>query len=274
MKIWDTQKFNKEISALRKLKREKQTMHPLLKEQIKQKVLFSLPEQETKPKVLPIKLRLLRYGAGLLAALSASAGTVYAASSSLPGDKLYPVKQIKEEVEIKVAVTPQAKAEVQAKHAKERIREVVVIKEKVEQAKTTKPAEALVQKATSVTENVKYNTASPADPVRGGTDITERRKKAQRQAEIKATAEINGALKDLRETREKMKRRGDDKQADKLEKEIQEIRKNAKGLNLLQDELDMKKDRKDKKIETDNKDHESPEEGDKLPTSFLLNPKR
>ena len=62
--------------------------------------------------------------AGLLVFVLAGTGTVSAAQGALPGDLLYPVKvSINEKVEVALAQTPAAKAEVQVRLAERRVDE-------------------------------------------------------------------------------------------------------------------------------------------------------
>ena len=62
--------------------------------------------------------------AGLALFIIAGTGTVSAAQGALPGDLLYPIKvSVNEKMEVALAPTPAAKAEVQAKLAERRVEE-------------------------------------------------------------------------------------------------------------------------------------------------------
>lgn len=61
-----------------------------------------------------------------------TSGTVLASQGSLPGDALYPVKRLTEKVELQLAPTKKVKAEVQAKHATERVNELTELQVKVD----------------------------------------------------------------------------------------------------------------------------------------------
>lgn len=65
-----------------------------------------------------------RFAVPSIAVLLICAGTAYAAEGALPGDLLYPIKtNINEPVEVALAVTPQAKAEVEVRLAERRVAE-------------------------------------------------------------------------------------------------------------------------------------------------------
>lgn len=63
----------------------------------------------------------------ILSLLLTSGGTVFASQVSLPGETLYPVKLLSENVRIAVALTPSKKAELQVEYAAERTKEIDVV---------------------------------------------------------------------------------------------------------------------------------------------------
>jgi hypothetical protein len=63
-------------------------------------------------------------GAIIVALLAGGGGTVYASQSSLPGDALYPVKLMTEDVQTTVAWNPEKKVEMETKFANRRLEEV------------------------------------------------------------------------------------------------------------------------------------------------------
>src|SRR5581483_6254426 len=96
-----TKKFNKEIGALKALPAENQ-LHPLRKEQIKHRVLEAITAM-AKPASKPLTWQerghsLLRYLIAVVAGLSLVAGTAFAANGAKPGDPLFPVKKVTENI--------------------------------------------------------------------------------------------------------------------------------------------------------------------------------
>jgi hypothetical protein len=119
-------------NPLHNLKNEaaKMAMTPAEKSAMKARI-FGMPSPHAAPKQSPyfmfsfqfIQARVLA-PAMVLLVVFVGAGTAGAAQGSLPGDFLYPVKvSINETVEIALATTPVAKAEVSAKLAERRVEE-------------------------------------------------------------------------------------------------------------------------------------------------------
>lgn len=90
-----------------------------------------------------------------------TSGLVLAAQSSLPGNTLYPVKMLKENVESLVALSPKTKAEIETTHAISRLQEVEQIIVESGQLKTETRQkiennfESQVQNATSQINKLK-----------------------------------------------------------------------------------------------------------------------
>ncbi len=140
--LLNTEKFNNEIRGLKGLKNSDR-LHPLKKEQIKQAVLGAIAEGRM-PAGRQLKkwLRLpsvLRYALAILAGIFVVGGTAFAAQGSVPGDILYPVKKAAENVQLHLAATEQAKAELQIKFAQERINELSQISTELAARPTSSP---------------------------------------------------------------------------------------------------------------------------------------
>ena len=84
----------------------------LARELVAPRAPFSLPMRRLVPALLVLSLVLT------------SGGTVFASQGSLPGETLYPVKLLSEEVRVAVALTAAKKAELQVSYAAERAREI------------------------------------------------------------------------------------------------------------------------------------------------------
>ncbi len=113
-----------------------------------------------------------------------SGGTAFAAQHSLPGETLYPVKLLTEEVRVAVALTPAKKAELQMAYAEERTKEISAV---------------LTEHATS-------------------TDFTASETKDIDHALLNLTGNLENAERHAAETREK----GDEKKAKELHRNLSE----------------------------------------------------
>lgn len=67
----------------------------------------------------------------MIVALLAGGGTAYASQTSLPGDTLYPVKLMTEDVQTAVARSPEKKVEMETKFANRRVEEIKNLQEKL-----------------------------------------------------------------------------------------------------------------------------------------------
>ncbi len=127
--LWNQKKFNKEIKALNSLPKES-SLHPLRKEQIKQAIMAEINSPVTEKETgwgfgwKERNLTFIRYIIASILGLSLVGGTTFASSNSLPGDTLYPIKQIKEKIEISLKVSAEAKAKLQSQFAEERLKEL------------------------------------------------------------------------------------------------------------------------------------------------------
>jgi len=70
-------------------------------------------------------------GVMIVALLAGGGGTVYASQSSLPGDTLYPVKLMTEDVQTAVAWSPEKKVGMETKFANRRLEEIKKLQEKL-----------------------------------------------------------------------------------------------------------------------------------------------
>ena len=161
-------KFNKEITALKSIAQETE-LHPLRKAQLREQILGRISYGQTpalSPGLPTPKARLWKYFISLVLGFSLLTGTAFAASvNATPGDVLFPVKKAREQIQLSLARTEEAKAELETKFAEERVKELKVLK------------------ATAKLPNPPVATLS---------------------AEIKAEAETNRALDRLYEVQEKL----------------------------------------------------------------------
>lgn len=128
--MFNRKKFEREITLLKRLG-EKRKNSPVVFDDtgVKSKLLIRIAA-EAKPAPKPygwqpkksVALR-FRYLAGVLLGLSLMAGTVVAAEGSKPGDVLYPVQKAKENVQLTLAGSQEAKAQLLGNFAQKRLNE-------------------------------------------------------------------------------------------------------------------------------------------------------
>ncbi len=131
--ILNIQKFNKEIQSLKSLKRQR-LLHPFLKAQLKERILSEIKQGQS-PAVSSSRLlavqtpRVWRYAAPIAFGALLCASTVFASNNAtLTNPLLYSVKQVRENLELRLAPTAKAKAVIVAKHAQARLIELAEIK--------------------------------------------------------------------------------------------------------------------------------------------------
>lgn len=134
MRVFKSQ-FNPLISQLKQLK-DDDGLNPLRQDVLQQQLMVRLIEVN-KNINLPKKYLWARYRFNYVYVLTAvflvvmmTGGTVMAAKGSLPGDTLYPVKRLAEQVEVTLAPSTQAKANIEASHATERLDELSGLQQK------------------------------------------------------------------------------------------------------------------------------------------------
>lgn len=112
----------------------------------------------------------------VLALIFTSGGTVFASQVSLPGETLYPVKLLSEDVRVAVAFTPAKKAELQVEYAAERTKEIdVVIALRATSTLTVAETRDIDHALTNYTRNLE-GAGRHADELRARGDDNEARK--------------------------------------------------------------------------------------------------
>lgn len=133
--MFNIKKYNREINALKSAANDS-SLHPLRLAQLKQQLLekitintqtkssgTNLSHQENKIG-FAYRSMVIRYVLPTIAGVFLIGGTVLASNSALPGQPLYPVKRLKEKVELRLTISEKSHAEVMAKHAQERLVEL------------------------------------------------------------------------------------------------------------------------------------------------------
>ncbi len=212
--IWFKEKFNKEIKALPFLVEKDDVLSAPELQNIRQKILLSL-KTETNV-VMPRyswserKEQFMRYVISVLVGLSLFGGTAFASNSAKPGDLLYPIKRVKEKVQLSVMVSEQSKAQLQAKFAEERLEEL---------------AELKVKTATQV------STASTSTPGKK-SKRDDKDKKIELEAKVHAQTDVNNAIDVLKQVQAKLEAKGNVQAAAALGENIIRLQSGAQIQNL------------------------------------------
>ncbi len=209
--IWFKEKFNKEIKALPSLIGKEDVLTATELQNIRQKVLLSL-NTETKSAYLRYswserKEKIMRYIISVLVGLSMFGGTALASTSAKPGDLLYPVKRITEKVQMSVTASEQSKAQLQAKFAEERLKELAELKLKSGSATSTSA------------------TSTPDGKKEDGDKI-------EVEAKAHAQADVNNAIEVLKQVQVKLAAKGNTKAAAALGENIIRLQTGALSQNL------------------------------------------
>ncbi|OHA54958.1 MAG: hypothetical protein A2388_02180 [Candidatus Veblenbacteria bacterium RIFOXYB1_FULL_43_13] len=88
----------------------------------------------------------------LILTLSLATGGVVAANGSVPGEKLYGVKKLKEKIELQLALSPEARAEAYAKHSQARLAEYAELRSRLNTAMSTDNEQTNSEKETVLTQ--------------------------------------------------------------------------------------------------------------------------
>ncbi len=141
--------------------RRKLSLAPHAKARIRTAILQQaalIPQQQPEAqRTVPFwraHIRMVQFGTAVIAGIAITAGTVGAASGTVPGDPLYPVKLAKEKVELTLAPTPEKKAVVQAKHAEQRLKEIEKIQTSAPKANMPVPSQVQNEAATQVQQAI------------------------------------------------------------------------------------------------------------------------
>lgn len=136
--IFNFRRFNTQLSKLETIKNNQEyQLNPLRKLQIKNSIL----EQIKNPNInhgldsetelfqkryfdQERKLKMIKYIISSLIGLSLIGGTAFASTGAKPGDLLFPIKKAEENVQLNMAFSEQAKANLQTKFAEERAQEL------------------------------------------------------------------------------------------------------------------------------------------------------
>ncbi len=213
--VLGTKKYNREIEALRAAAAGEVGLHPLRLAQLKLQLLQELDSPEAAARgarrlLVEVRTRhtslLFRYVLPTVIGVSVVGGTVFASGGALPGSPLYPVKRLKEKVELGLTVTAKGRAEVRAEQAQERLSEL----EQVQAAVVTEDAAVPQSPAVVVPPVPAEQAKAPRNP---------RAEEARSEAQV----EVESALDNLAQVRASLKARGKVSEAGELGRTIKHL---------------------------------------------------
>jgi hypothetical protein len=192
--LWNTKKFNKEIQAIKAAANSASVLHPLRKSQIRQEIFQKISAADFeksapvvagwKNSLQPRKNNFIKYVISTLAGILLVGGVAAAASTNAkPGDALFPLKKAKENIQLQLSGSEQARAELQAKFAQERIDDANAIT-----AKANAPVKIKIEAKNEAKDEV-------SNAVNALQHIQE---KLQAAGNAQAAAKINGNILDLK----------------------------------------------------------------------------
>ncbi len=209
---FDDKKFEREIEAVKKHGGFGSSLNEQDRAAVKQRVLTAISQPNA---ARPLSFRekyhnLIRYIVSIALGLSLVGGTTFDADGTVPGDSLYPIKRIKEKVELSIAVSEEAKAGLRAKFAKKRLEEVHTLS-----MQFVLNATSTISTTTNATSNASSISAS------------EKHHQLQIQAKHNAGVEVRNALTVLRAARAKLEAKGNTQAAASISNNILNLQSQA-----------------------------------------------
>ena len=237
--ILNIQKFKREIVGLKRLKPQSE-LHPLSKAAIKQRVMAEIASPSFVAVATPalragFLQRITHYLAPIGAGVLFFAGTVMASGGAMPGDKLYPVKQAKEQAEFKLAPGETAKAKVQAKHAEERIKELkhILVSEPQKEELANQTAQS-PDDSTPQLDGAINATSAPLPEKKLSKNFQENKK--TRVFRDQAKTQYKEAMAALKQAKRHSEEKGDIVEAKNLTQNISQLKDKAKLIELEDDD--------------------------------------
>lgn len=211
--------YNRIVEALKAEGTHTAELHPLRQAQLKAQLLQQLSQVERgggmamKWAADSFGMRLFRYLAPTVVGVSIVGGVVVASGSSLPGQPLYGVKRLKEDVQLSLTFSERTRAETQASLASERIKEL----EQVHAALTPTVAPVVP------TEQIQTN-----EPVATPPTQVEVTPPLEVEARNNAHDQVQQALSSLRHVQGRFQAAGDTNAASAITNVVNRIKDEAK----------------------------------------------
>jgi len=231
--MFDITKFNKEIKALPGLLRGG-GLNSARQQAVKDRILSSIKTAEA-PAIHKFKItwmekydRILRYAVSVLLGISLVGGTSFAASGNAqPGDILYPIKLVREKVQLTFAGSQESKAKLKTRFAENRLNELHKLSGGDEATANLTGQSALT--------DVK---GAPAAPTSLSNENHRRQGKLKLQAQTEARAEVKDALKELKKLNLRFKSQGNAQAAAGVSADILNLQTQANAQHIGLDSED------------------------------------
>lgn len=251
--MFNINKFNKEIEAVKKLREAQSNLSLEKQEEIKSRILNTIASQslEEEPESFWFKYhrKAVQYSLVLVICLMVFGSTAFASSNALPGEILYPVKRVTEKLQLNVATSEEAKVNLQARFAQKRLQElgelhkrtsIEILPAQIVESTST-PATTTLEGIVNIKKELKFNKVKLQE--------TEVEKKAKEEARV----EVKEALENLRKVYKKLEAKGEIKKAEVLQKNITNLKDNAFERDIKDEDKSELDDRS--KLDRNNKGH-------------------
>ncbi len=245
--MFNVNKFTKqEKEALKTFLGSKGVLSVASQKRIKANILTAIAQDSLIPihektTVSIFNVWLFRASVTALSTIVLFSGTAFASSSALPGDILYPIKRAQEKIQLRVAVTEESKANLQAKFAGERFEELGKLTAKYKPQNELKVYNSPLNNSTTTSVIVENNTSSTTSIQTVVMVKSVKQKEIEKKAQKEARAEFKQALTSLRKVHEKQKANGNIKAAEIIQLNIQNLQASAKIRNI--EESDTEEDK-------------------------------
>lgn len=189
----------------------------------------------------------LRYAASILVGLSLIGGTAFASGGSIPGDLLYPLKMVKEKVQMTLAVSDESKVNLQANFAQARLDELHALSERInneapENLGVKPPARTPLTATTGINTQFQPSVQASGTPQGlitrlAATTTTTRTEKSRDerlrdQAQAEATTEVSSAIVNLKRICKKLEAKGNSQAVASVEANILNLQLHAQAEHI------------------------------------------
>lgn len=245
--MFNINRFTKEIERIKSLRKTQDSLSLEKKAELKKNILYSLAQESLRPQPLHFwvkyKYKMLHYTSAIMVGISVFGGTAFASTNSLPGQVLYNVKRVTEKLQLRVTVSEETKANLQAKFAQKRLHELgelhklSSVESKVEQNSeaSNTPQTVALQSTLGTTSLINVNKAKSQES------------EIEKKAKIEAGLEVRQALATLSKVHKKLQESGEFNKAQVLQDNILKLKVSASEKNIQYEDDEINS--KDEKIQ-------------------------
>lgn len=229
----EIKKFIKEVALLQRLGKNQEQLLPVERQsEIKHRLLQAIAAESLQAPGAKhtsfYKSKWFYYGVPALCGVLLISTTAFAAGAAKPGEVLYPVKRLQENVILGITVSQESRAVLQAKFAKKRLEELKEISVPVREQKKSinRPQESKGSASSTVINPVEIlplpENITPLNPV------SEKQIKLERKARQDADSAVASAIEALEKVKTTVKDEGRKGDEDSLNQEILDLKQKAK----------------------------------------------